>query len=109
MPAHTRQQHRTILQRIAVIGADGSVLNSEIYRARVRNHAKLAYNSVAAWLEGHGAAPQAITAVAGLAENLRVQDRVAQGLRALRHINGALSLETIQAKPLLTASSVTSP
>ena len=29
-----------------------------------------------------------------------MQDRVAQGLRALRHINGALSLETIQAKPL---------
>src|SRR4029453_2940510 len=28
-----------------VIGADGSVLSSEIYRARVRNHAKLAYNS----------------------------------------------------------------
>jgi len=83
-----------------VIGADGSVLSSETYRARVRNHAKLAYNSVAPWLEGHGAAPQAITAVNGLAENLRVQDRVAQGLRALRHINGALSLKTIQSKPL---------
>ena len=83
-----------------VIGADGSVLSSEIYRARVRNHAKLAYNSVAAWLEGHGAAPQAMTEVNGLAENLRVQDRVAQGLRALRHTNGALSLKTIQSKPL---------
>jgi exoribonuclease-2 len=83
-----------------VIGADGSVQGSEIYRARVRNQAKLAYNSVAAWLEGHGAAPQAMTAVAGLAENLRVQDRVAQGLRARRQIRGALSLETIQAKPL---------
>ena len=83
-----------------VIGADGSVLSSDIYRARVRNHAKLAYNSIAAWLEGHGAAPQALTAITGLAENLRVQDRVARGLRALRHVNGALSLETIQAKPL---------
>ena len=83
-----------------VIGADCSVEDAEIYRARVRNHAKLAYNSVAAWLEGHGAAPQAMTAVAGLAENLRLQDRVAQGLRALRHVRGALSLETIQAKPL---------
>ena len=35
-----------------VIGADGSLQGSDIYRARVRNHAKLAYNSVAAWLEG---------------------------------------------------------
>jgi exoribonuclease-2 len=83
-----------------VIGADGSVRSSEVYRARVRNHAKLAYNSVAAWLDGHGAAPPAMTAVTGLAENLRVQDRVAQSLRALRRTNGALSFETIQAKPL---------
>ena len=28
---------------------------SDIYRARVRNRAKLAYNSVAAWLDGRGA------------------------------------------------------
>jgi exoribonuclease-2 len=89
-----------------VIGADGSVVRFEIYRARVRNQAKLAYNSVAAWLDGHGAAPQAITAVTGLAANLRVQDRVAQGLRALRHSNGALSLETIQAKPLFDGNQI---
>ena len=37
-----------------VMGADGSLQDSGIYRARVRNHAKLAYNSVAAWLEGNG-------------------------------------------------------
>ena len=30
-----------------VIGTDGSLQDSDIYRARVRNHAKLAYNSVA--------------------------------------------------------------
>ena len=40
-----------------VVGADGSVQSSDIYRARVRNHAKLAYNSVAAWLEGSAAMP----------------------------------------------------
>ena len=34
-----------------VIGGDGSLQDSDIHRARVRNHAKLAYNSVAAWLE----------------------------------------------------------
>ena len=82
-----------------VIGASQSVQRSEIYRARVRNHAKLAYNSVAAWLERNGAQPDAVAAVAGLGENLRLQDRVAQGLRDLRYVRGALSLETIQAKP----------
>ena len=53
-----------------VIGADGSLQGSDIYRAHVRNHAKLAYNSVAAWLEGNGIPPAGIAAVNGLAENL---------------------------------------
>ena len=47
-----------------VVGGDGSVQDSDIYRACVRNQAKLAYNSVAAWLEG-GAAPAAVAAVPG--------------------------------------------
>jgi len=33
-------------------------------------------------------------------ENLRLQDRVAQKLKALRHVHGALDLETIEARPL---------
>jgi len=32
-----------------VINTDGTLQDSDIYRARVTNHAKLAYNSVAAW------------------------------------------------------------
>ena len=83
-----------------VIGPDGSLQDSNIYRARVRNHAKLAYNSVAAWLEGKGAVPEAVAAVMALDENLRMQDRAAQSLRNLRHVHGALSLETIKAKPI---------
>ena len=89
-----------------VIGADGSLQGSDIYRARVRNHAKLAYNSVAAWLEGSGALPDGIAAVDGLAENLRLQDRVAQSLKSLRQINGALSLETIEAKPVFDGDQI---
>jgi exoribonuclease-2 len=89
-----------------VIGADGSLQGSDIYRARVRNHAKLAYNSVAAWLEGNGALPEGIAAVDGLAENLRVQDRIAQNLKNLRHLHGALSLETIEAKPVFDGDQI---
>lgn len=83
-----------------LVGADGSLEDSKIYRAWVRNHAKLAYNSVAAWLEKNGVIPQAIVAVQGLAENLQLQDRVAQRLKNIRHLHGALSLETIEAKPV---------
>jgi VacB/RNase II family 3'-5' exoribonuclease len=83
-----------------VIGPDGSLRDSRIYRARVRNQAKLAYNSVAAWLEGNGPVPEAVASVGTLDENLRTQDRAAQSLRNLRNIHGALSLETIKAKPI---------
>jgi VacB/RNase II family 3'-5' exoribonuclease len=82
-----------------LIGADGSLQDSDIYRARVRNHAKLAYNSVAAWLEGNGDMPEAIAVVNGLDENLRMQDRIAQRMKNFRHVQGALSFETIEARP----------
>ncbi len=83
-----------------VIAADGSLQGSDVYRATVRNRAKLAYNSVARWLEGAGPMPPAIGAVAGLEDNLRLQDRVAQALKGLRHTHGALDLETIEARPV---------
>ncbi|MBE2224372.1 MAG: RNB domain-containing ribonuclease [Anaerolineae bacterium] len=89
-----------------VIGADGSLQNSDIYRARVQNHARLAYNSVAAWLDGNDAASEEITAVPGLSENLRLQDNVAQSLKTLRHVHGALSLETIEARPVFDGDQI---
>ena len=88
-----------------VMGADGSLQASDIYRARVRNHAQLAYNSVAAWLDG-GRMPEAITTVNGLAENLRLQDKAAQSMRRFRHIHGALSLETIEARPIFDGDQI---
>jgi len=91
-----------------VISTDGSLQGSSIYRAWVRNHAKLAYNSVADWLENKGDLPEAIAAVKGLDENLRLQDRVAQCMKKLRHVHGALSLETIEAKPVFVGDQVRS-
>jgi exoribonuclease-2 len=83
-----------------VFAPDGSLRDSNLCEALVRNRAKLAYNSVAAWLDGTGPMPPAIGAVAGLDENLRLQHRMAQQLRALRHRRGALSLQTTQARPV---------
>ena len=80
--------------------AAGTLQGSDIYLAVVRNRAKLAYNSVAAWLDGQGPMPAPIAAVPGLDENLRTQDRVAQQARAFRHEHGALDLETIEARPV---------
>jgi exoribonuclease-2 len=83
-----------------VFDGNGSLQDSAIYRARVCNKAKLAYDSVAAWLEGSGPRPEAIGAAAGLEENLRLQNRMAQSLKQLRNLSGALSLETIEARPV---------
>lgn len=40
-----------------VINDTREMRSSDIYRALVHNHAKLAYDSVAAWLEGKGPMP----------------------------------------------------
>ena len=78
-----------------VVHEDGRLAGSDIYRAKVVNHAKLAYNGVAAWLEGHGPPPGRVTG-SGLDAQVRLQDGVAQALRTVRHQHGALGLETIE-------------
>jgi VacB/RNase II family 3'-5' exoribonuclease len=88
-----------------IVSADGSVKDSDIYRALVHNHAKLAYNSVAAWLEG-GVAPEALAAVSGLDENLRIQDKAAQSMKAFRHAQGALDFETTEARPVFDGDEI---
>ena len=89
-------QERLAIVIEMVVGGDGSVTKSDVYRARVKNKAKLAYNSVAAWLENTGPAPARVASVHGVAEQLRLQDKVAQCLRNVRHEHGALSLQTIE-------------
>jgi exoribonuclease-2 len=84
----------------------GIVERSEIYRARVRNRAKLAYDGVAAWLEGEGPLPEAAAAVRGLGDNLRLQDAVAQELRRERQEHGALDLETPEARPVFEGEAI---
>jgi exoribonuclease-2 len=83
-----------------VIGGTGEMQSSDIFRAEVRNHAKLAYNSVAAWLEDKGPMPGPLASIPGLAENLRLQDRAAQQLKARRHEHGALDLQTLESRPI---------
>jgi VacB/RNase II family 3'-5' exoribonuclease len=83
-----------------VLAGDGSLQSSDLYQAVVHNRARLAYNGVGGWLEGNGPRPQGISTVSGLDENLRLQDRAAQKLKALRHLHGALSLETVEARPV---------
>jgi exoribonuclease-2 len=99
-------QDRIALVADMVFKEDGLLVTSELYRAQVRNRAKLAYTSVAAWLAGTGPAPRRVAETPGLEENLRLQNRVAQRLTGLRHLHGALSLETLEAQAIFTGDAL---
>ncbi len=89
-----------------VIASDGSMQGSDIYRALVRNRAKLAYNSVAAWLDGNAPLPGPIAGVKGLDDNLQMQDSAAQSMKNFRHVHGALSFETVKAKTIFDGDEI---
>jgi exoribonuclease-2 len=89
-----------------LVAADGSVQESQVYRALVHNHAKLAYRSVAAWLDGTDKMPEKVAKTKGLDEQLRMQDQIAQVMKSVRYAHGALDLETIEPEALLRDNQV---
>jgi exoribonuclease-2 len=88
------------------ITTEGSLDAPAVYRAAVKNRAKLAYDAVTAWLEGKAPAPEAASRVEGMEEQLRAQDAVAQNLRKLRFEQAALDLETLQPKAIFEGETV---
>ena len=90
------RQDRLAVVIAFVVSPDGTLTSSDVYGAVVRNHAKLAYNAVGAWLAGGGPLPPAAAAVPGMDEQLRMQDRTAQALSAIRHEHGALDFDTVE-------------
>jgi VacB/RNase II family 3'-5' exoribonuclease len=78
------------------VEANGMLGASSIYRARVRNRAKLAYRGIAAWLQGIASTPAPVAAVAGLEEQLRLQDTIARALKRSRQSKGALEFDTAE-------------
>jgi VacB/RNase II family 3'-5' exoribonuclease len=99
-------QERLALVIDMTVNAAGAIVQSDLYRARVVNRAKLAYNAVGAWLAGAGSPPTGVAAVTGMDQQLRTQDKVAQSLRAVRRARGALDLETIEAQPVFSAGAL---
>lgn len=77
---------------------DGSVDGVSCYRALARNRAQLTYNSVGPWLEGASATP---LKAAELADQLRLQDRVASLLRERRHQLGALAFDRVETESVV--------
>jgi len=99
-------QDRVSLVIEMTVRDDGETSDGDVYRAVVHNKAKLAYDSVAAWLDGKADPPGRIPDVEGLADSLRLQDRTADKMRELRHQHGALDLETIEARAIMVDGKV---
>ncbi|MGZ6987760.1 MAG: RNB domain-containing ribonuclease [Thermoanaerobaculia bacterium] len=89
-----------------VVNADGTLGDSNVHRALVRNKAKLAYNSVDTWRDGRGPMPEAMAKVPGIDAQIRLQEDVSQRLRRLRYEQGALDLETIEARAVFDGEEI---
>lgn len=84
-----------------VVTRAGDVSARDVYRALVRNRGRLVYEVVGAWLEGSGE----LGASAELQAQLRLQNEAAERLEALREQRGAISFDTVEARPV-TANGV---
>ena len=99
-------EDRLALVTEMVFHADASLAGSTVYRARVRNKAKLAYDAVSAWIDGRSALPAEAAAVPGMEAQLRTQDAVAQQLRVRRRAEGSLEFETFQPRAVFEGEQV---
>ena len=79
-----QDQDRLAVVVETLVDASGEVKSGDVYRARVRNKAKLAYPEIGAWLAGEGPPPPEVTASPELEAQLRLQDEVADARRQLR-------------------------
>jgi exoribonuclease-2 len=84
-----------------IVSASGDVETVSVFRALVRNYAKLSYEETGAWLEGNGEAPAAFARIPGMEAQIRLQRQAAERLREFRKRKGALEFETVEAKPVV--------
>ncbi len=84
-----------------VVTHDGTVKNTVVYRALLKNHAKLSYEAVGDWLDGKTGVPTSVEAVLGLEAQIRLQSETANRFGEFRKEHGALELGTIQATPVV--------
>jgi exoribonuclease-2 len=101
-----QDQDRLALVVEMVFSDDGVLVSSTLYRAMVRNKAKLAYDAVSAWIEGDAELPDAARRVSGMNVQLRLQDELAQKLRVLRRAQGSLEFETFQPRAMFAGERI---
>ncbi len=100
-----QDRHAVIVE--IVLDGDGTVKSENVSCAIICNKAQLAYPSVGAWLENRGEAPAKAMAIPGLADQLHLQAEIGVMLRRTRDKNGALEIETVEARAVSHDGQVT--
>ena len=91
-----QDQTRAALIIDMTIDGAGALLDSDVYRASVLNHAKLAYGEVADWLAGSAPAPAAVATSNALQAQLRLQQQVAARLHDVRYRQRRADLASVE-------------
>ena len=94
-------QQRAAIVVEMVVQADGDIGSSRVFGAVVRNQAQLTYSAVGAWLENRGPLPAKVGTIAGLEQQLRLQNEAAHLLREARSRLGALTFDRQEAQPVV--------
>jgi VacB/RNase II family 3'-5' exoribonuclease len=89
-----------------IVSVGGAVGEVNIYRALIRNRAKLIYGRVGKWLDGDTHVPAEVARIDGMEAQLRLQAEAAERLRGLRLRKGALELETGEAVPVVVSGNL---
>ena len=89
-----------------VVDTKGDIIKSDVYKGTIRNHAKLDYKTVGAWLTTGGKAPEQISSVDGLTEQILLQSEIKQLIYKKRQEQGSLYLTTIEAIPITVKGEV---
>ncbi|MDD1661255.1 MAG: RNB domain-containing ribonuclease [Methanomicrobiales archaeon] len=97
--------------RMAVVVEYAVLPNGEfrpggVYRALVRNKAKLVYEVIGDWFDGYSLVPQVVKDVPGLEEQLLLQLEASRRLKKYRMEQGALELDTLEPKVVVEEGKV---
>ncbi len=104
LPDH---DHRVLVIEFSIF-PDGAKVPGSIYRALIRNKAKLVFQEIGGWIEAKTGIPASVSGVAGLKDQLELQNEAAERLSKFRIEQGALEFGPIEAKLVIKEGKVRS-
>ena len=94
------EDRRAIIVEL-VVKENGDVPGNNVFRALIRNQAKLAYDDLGAWLDANTDEPQKIADTIGLKDQIIRQKMAAERLHKFRLEKGALEFESVESSAVV--------